>query len=196
MRSLALALFAGGLVASLSQPAHATIVQYNYVGMPFAVQSGAPPSVTHMSGFFDINSFLVPTPTPFTNYNITSAVTAFSFTDGNQTLTKENTSSYTFLVTLDSAGDMIEPWSISIGNTSSGPGFIIFASTPSMCQDTTRGADGYFATIQCFSSVNNAGTWTGPSTSITSSVPIAPSLAFFVPALVGLGAIARRSVRT
>lgn len=195
MRSLALALFAGGLAASLSQPADAGIVQYSYVGMPFAVQSGAPPSVTHMSGFFDINSVLVPTPTPSTNYNITGAVTAFSFTDGNQTLTKKNTSSYSFLVTLDGSGTMIEPWSVTIGDASIGPGFSIFASTPSMCSDTTRGADGYFATIQCFTGVNNAGTWTGPTPVVGTPVPIAPSLAFFVPALVGLTAVARRSPR-
>ena len=195
MRSLALALFAGGLIASVSQPANATIVQYSYVGMPFAVQSGAPPSVTHMSGWFDINSVLVPTPTPSAPYDITSAVTAFSFTDGNQTLTNTNTSSDTFQVTLDSSGTMIEPWNITIGDASSGPGFSIYAYSGSMCADTTRGADGYYATIQCYSGVNNAGTWTGPSSVVGTPMPIAPSLAFFVPALIGLGAVGRRNPR-
>ena len=163
--------------------------------MPFAVQSGAPPSVTHMSGWFDINSVLVPTPTPSAPYDITSAVTAFSFTDGNQTLTNTNTSSDTFQVTLDSSGTMIEPWNITIGDASSGPGFSIYAYSGSMCGDTTRGADGYYATIQCYSGVNNAGTWTGPSSVVGTPMPIAPSLAFFVPALIGLGAVGRRNPR-
>ena len=195
MRALAVVSIAASLVASLCQPARATIVQYSYVGMPFAVQSGAPPSVTNMSGWFDVNNALVSIPTPpySTPDDITSAVTAFSFTDGNQTLTNTTTGSYTFDVTFDSSGTMIEPWNITIGNASSGPGFSIYAYTSSMCADTTRGTDGYYATIQCYSGVNNAGTWTGPRPVVGTPVPVAPSLAFFVPAIIGLRAVRRRN---
>jgi hypothetical protein len=193
MRSLAVALFVVGVLASLDQPANAAIVEYSYVGMPFVIKSGTPPTpVTQISGFFLVNKALIPIPTPSQDFDITSAVTAFSFTDGSQTLTNINTSSDTFLVTLDSSGTMIEPWSVSIGNTVSGPGLSIFAQSTGTCADTTRGANGYFATIRCNSSVNNAGTWTGPSPVLGSTIPIAPSLAFFVPALVALAAVARR----
>jgi hypothetical protein len=34
--------------------------------------------------------------------------------------------------------------------------------TASECGDNSRGANGYAATIQCFSGVENAGTWAGP----------------------------------
>jgi hypothetical protein len=91
MRFCSLVVLASGLLWLSSQPVAAGIAQYNYVGMPFAVTSGSPPpSVTNISGDFQFNQALVPTPTPAPD-DITSLITAFSFTDGNQTLTKLNT---------------------------------------------------------------------------------------------------------
>jgi hypothetical protein len=100
MRFCSLHVLACGFLGLFSVPATAGIVQYNYVGMPFVVSTGSPPSsVTNISGDFQFNQVLVPTPTPALD-NITSLITAFSFTDGNQTLTKLNTSSFSFQVTL------------------------------------------------------------------------------------------------
>src|SRR5262245_50274523 len=85
-----------GFLGLLCRPVMAAPVQYNYTGMPFAVQSGAPSSVTHLSGWFRVDDGLVPRPTPSAPFNITGLVTAFSFTDGNQTLTKVSTPSFSF----------------------------------------------------------------------------------------------------
>ena len=120
MRFRSLVVLACGLLWLSSQPVAAGIVQYNYVGMPFAVTSGSPPSsVTNISGDFQFNQALVPLPTSAPD-DITSLITAFSFTDGNQTLTKLNTSSFSFQITLDSSGALVGPWEIDIGNLSAG----------------------------------------------------------------------------
>jgi hypothetical protein len=195
MRFCPLYVLASGLLWLSSQPVAAGIVQYNYVGMPFAVTSGSSPSsVTNISGDFQFNQVLVPTPTSALD-NITSLITAFSFTDGNQTLTKLNTSSFSFQVTLDSSGALVSPWEIVIGDLSSGPGLQTFSLTPSQCGDNTTGA-GYMATIQCFTGVDNAGAWTGPK-----PVPEPPSVAMLAGsiALLGLGwgrTVRRRQSRT
>ncbi len=139
MRFCSLVVLASGLLWLSSQPVAAGIVQYNYVGMPFAVTSGSPPSsVTNISGDFQFNQALVPLPTSAPD-DITSLITAFSFTDGNQTLTKLNTSSFSFQVTLDSSGALVSPWEINIGDLSSGPGTPdIFAYTQSMWRQHYR----------------------------------------------------------
>ena len=137
MRFCSLVVLAFGLLWLSSQPVAAGIVQYNYVGMPFAVTSGSPPSsVTNISGDFQFNQALVPLPTSAPD-DITSLITAFWFTDGNQTLTKLNTSSFSFQVTLDSSGALVSPWEINIGDLSSGPGLQTFSLTPSQCGDNT-----------------------------------------------------------
>lgn len=200
MRGWCLAILAGCVLACSIHPAGAAIVRYAYSGNPFAVQSGAPPSVTNLSGNFAVNQFLLPS-APFSNDNITGAVTSFSFTDGNQTLTNLN-SSGSFTISLDGAGALIGPWNISIGDTVNGPGLLTVSLTPSQCQDTTRGpsGNGYFATIQCFSGVDNAGTWSGPFAVVGSAVPEPSSLALLTGALgvlgFGGGIATRRHART
>ncbi|HEY1299075.1 MAG TPA: hypothetical protein VGF07_01170 [Stellaceae bacterium] len=189
MRVLCLVVAACGLVGLLSWPAAASIVEYDYTGQPFAVGSGQPPSVTHLSGNFRIDfSALFPPTTP--DDNITSLVKSFSFTDGNQTLTNLNTPNFTFEATFNSTGKLIGPWDIEIGDTSNGPGMSIFALSADQCNDTTRGANGYFATIQCFPGVDNRGTWTGPiSLGAPPPVPEPPSFALLAGGIVlfGLG---------
>ncbi len=203
MRFRSLVVLACGLLWLSSQPVAAGIVQYNYVGMPFAVTSGSPPSsVINISGDFQFNQALVPLPTSAPD-DITSLITAFSFTDGNQTLTKLNTSSFSFQITLDSSGALVGPWEIDIGNLSSGPGLQTFSLTPSQCGDNTTGANGYMATIQCFSGVDNAGAWTGPKPVLGSPAPVPepPSVAMLAGSigLLGLGwgrTVRRRQPRT
>lgn len=191
MRSRSLLVLACGLLGLFNLPAAAGIVQYDYVGMPFAVTSGSPPSsVTNISGDFQFNQVLVPTPTPALD-DISSLITSFSFTDGFQTLTKLNTSSYSFLITLDSSGALVSPWEITIGDINNGPGLQTFSLTPSQCGDNSRGANGYTATIQCFTGVDNAGAWTGPIPVVGSPAPVPepPSIALIAGSigLLGLG---------
>lgn len=178
------------LLALAAPRAEAATVTYSYTGQSFAVTSGpVPPSVTNLSGSFSVvQGSLFP---PTTSADITALVTDFSFTDGNQTLTKQNTASYSFIVSLDAGGQLIGPWEITIGYPSSGIGFLTSVIDADQCQDVTRGAGDYLATIQCFSGVNNAGRWTGPTEDNT-PVPVAPALSFFAPALLALGAVARR----
>jgi hypothetical protein len=180
-----------GSLGLFNLPAAAGIVQYKYVGMPFAVTTGAPPpSVTNITGDFQFNQVLVPTPTP-TLDDITSLITSFSFTDGNQTLTKLNTPSFSFQITLDSAGALVSPWEITIGDLANGPGLQTFSLTPSQCGDNSRGVNRYTATIQCFSGVDNAGMWTGPTPVVGAPAPVAepPSVALLAGSigLLGLG---------
>jgi hypothetical protein len=197
MRFWSLLVLASGVLWLFSQPATAGIVQYNYVGMPFAVTSGSPPSsVTNISGDFRFNQVLVPTPTAAPD-DISSLITAFSFTDGNQTLTKLNTSSFSFQITLDSSGALVSPWEITIGDISGGPGLQTVSLTPSQCQDNTTGANGYQATIQCFSGVDNAGTWTGPIPVVGAPAPVPepPSVALLAGSIGLLGLGWARAVR-
>ena len=62
-----------------------------------------------------------------------------------------------------------------------------------------RGLDGYTATIQCFTGVDNAGTWSGPFAVVGSPVPEPTSLALLTGALgvlgFGGGVAARRRAR-
>ena len=153
MRGRCLAILAGCVLAWSVDPAAAALIRYVYSGNPFAVQSGAPPSVTNLSGNFTVNEFLLPS-APFSGEDITSAVATFSFTDGNQTLTNLN-SSGSFTISLDSSGALVGPWEIDISDPQSE--LETFSFSGSMCGDNTRGP-GYTATIQCFSGVNNAGT--------------------------------------
>jgi hypothetical protein len=199
MRFRSLVVLACGLLCLSIRPTNAGIVQYNYVGVPFAVTTGSPPSsVTNISGHFQFNQVLVPTPTPAPD-DITSLVTSFSFTDGNQTLTNLNTSSFSFEITLDSSGALVSLWEITIGDLTNGPGLQTFSISPSQCGDNTsgaNGANGYTATIQCFTGVDNAGAWTGPK-----PVPEPPSVAVLAGsiALLGLGwgrRVCRRQSRT
>jgi hypothetical protein len=197
MRFCSLLVLACGFLGLFSVPATAGIVQYNYVGMPFVVSTGTPPSsVTNISGDFQFNQALVPLPTS-TPDNITSLITAFSFTDGNQTLTKLNTSSFSFRVTLDSSGALVSPWEIDIGNLSNGPGLQTDSITPSQCADFTRGASGYTDTIQCFSGVDNAGAWTGPKPVLGAPAPVPePSSVALLAGSIGLLGLGwARSVR-
>jgi PEP-CTERM motif len=182
MRLRSLLVLACGLLGLFNLPAAAGIVQYNYVGVPFAVTTGSPPSsVTHISGDFQFNQALVPVPTSALD-DISSLITSFSFTDGNQTLTKLNTSSFSFQITLDSSGALVSPWQITIGDLNNGPGLQTFSLTPDQCADNSRGANGYTATIQCFTGVDNAGTWTGPI-----SVPVPePSSIVLIAGSIGL----------
>jgi hypothetical protein len=187
MRFRSLAVLVCGLLGLFNRPAAAGIVQYNYVGVPFAVTTGMPPSsVTNISGDFRFNQVLVPTPTTALD-DITSLVTSFSFTDGNQALTNLNTSSFSFQITLDSSGALVSPWQITIGDINNGPGLQTFSLTPSQCGDNSRGANGYTATIQCFTGVDNAGTWTGPNRVVGSPVPEPPSLALLAGGISLLG---------
>jgi hypothetical protein len=108
MRGGCLAILAGCVLAWAIHPAVGAVVRYNYVGTPFAVTSGSPPpSVTHLSGNFTVNQFLLPS-APFSSQNVTSAVPTFSFTDGFQTLTNLN-SSGSFTISLDGSGALIGP---------------------------------------------------------------------------------------
>ena len=179
---------AGCLFALLARPAAAVTVEYDYVGMPFAVPSGpVPPSVTNLSGEFRVNAALIPLPTSSLD-DITSLVSSFSFTDGNQTLTNRNTQSFSFEITLDSAGHLVSPWEIDIGNIMSGPGLQTVSLTPDECDDMTWGANGYQATIQCFTGVDNKGTWSGPNEALPPPpVPEPSSLPLL--AAAGLAAI-------
>ena len=199
MRGRYLAILAGCALAWSVHPASAAIIRYVYSGSPFAVTSGnPPPSVTHISGNFTVNEFLLPS-APFSSENITSAVATFSFTDGNQTLTNLN-SSGSFTISLDGSNALIGPWEIDIGDLSSGPGLQTFSFSGSQCGDNTRGANGYTATIQCFSGVDNAGTWTGPLRVVGAPVPEPSSLVLLTGALgvlgFGGGAAVRRRART
>jgi hypothetical protein len=164
MRLLYPAVLVCGLIGLLSRPAAALIVEYDYVGMPFAVPSGpVPPSVTNLSGNFRIDfSALFPPTSP--DDDITSLVKSFSFTDGNQTLTNLNTTNFMFEATFNSTGHLVAPWEITIGDIMNGPGLQTFSLTPDQCRDMTWGANGYQATIECFTGVDNKGTWTGPIT--------------------------------
>jgi hypothetical protein len=191
MRFRSLVVLACGLLWLSIRPTNAGIVQYNYVGVPFAVTTGSPPSsVTNISGDFQFNQVLVPTPTTALD-DITSFVTSFSFTDGNQTLANLNTSSFSFQITLDSSGALVSPWEITIGDINNGPGLQTFSLTPSQCGDNSRGANGYTATIQCFSGVDNAGAWTGPKPVLGAPTPVPepPSVAMLAGSigLLGLG---------
>ncbi|MGE0260540.1 MAG: hypothetical protein AB7T18_17485 [Alphaproteobacteria bacterium] len=138
---------------------------------------------------------------PFSSQDVTSAVATFSFTDGNQTLTNSNTAAFSFTISLDSSKALVGPWQINIGDTLNGPGLQTFSLTPSQCADTTRGPNGYFATIRCFSGVDNAGTWTGPFAVVGSPAPVPEpsSLGLLTGALgmlgLGGGAVVRRRAR-
>jgi len=146
MRSRCLAILAVGVLACSMRPAVGAIVRYDYVGNSFAVTSGnPPPSVSHLSGNFTVNQFLLPS-APFSGENITSAVATFSFTDGNQTLTNLN-SSGSFTISLDGSRTLIGPWEIDLGDLQNGPGLQTFSFSGSQCGDNTRGANGYTATI-------------------------------------------------
>ncbi|HEU0155981.1 MAG TPA: PEP-CTERM sorting domain-containing protein [Stellaceae bacterium] len=179
---------AGCLFALFARPAAAVLVEYDYVGMPFAVTTGpVPPSVTNLSGDFQIDAALLPLPTPSLD-DITSLVSSFSFTDGNQTLTNLNTSNFSFEVTLDSAGHLVSPWEIDIGNIMSGPGLQTVSLTPDECDDMTWGANGYQATIQCFPGVDNKGTWSGPN-QVLPPPPVPEPSSLLLLAAAGLAAI-------
>ena len=93
-----------------------------YSGNPFAVTSGNSTTLRHPSQRqLHGKSILLPS-APFSGDNITSAVTTFSFTDGNQTLTNLNSSGFSFTISLDGSGALIGPWEIDIGDLQNGPG--------------------------------------------------------------------------
>jgi len=116
---------------------------------------------------------------------------------GNQTLTKLNTPSFSFQITLDSTGALVSPWEITIGDLANGPGLQTFSISPSQCGDNTTGANGYMATIQCFTGVDNAGTWTGPIPVVGTPAPVPepPSVALLAGSIGLLGLGWARSVR-
>ena len=67
MRVVYAAVLVCGLIGLLSRPAAALIVEYDYVGMPFAVPSGpVPPSMTNLSENFRIDFSALFPPTAHT----------------------------------------------------------------------------------------------------------------------------------
>ena len=203
MRGRGLAIFAVCVLVCSIHPAVGATVQYNYVGNRFDLQSGGPPppsSVINLSGNFIVNQSLLLS-VPFSFDDITSAITAFSFTDGFQTVSNSSTSVFSFTISLDSSGALTGPWLLELGDTVTGPGFLSFSYPTGACGDTTRGAYGYFATIQCSTGVDTAGTWSG-SFVVGSPSPVSepPSLVLLTGALGLLGfggsiAVRRRIAR-
>jgi hypothetical protein len=161
MRVLLPAILVWGVLGFLSRPAAAFIVEYDYVGMPFE-ESNGPPSVTNLSGDFLIDSSKLSLPTTLDD-DISGLIKSFSFTDGNQTLTKSNAPFFTFKATFDDSGQLTGPWDIEIGDQLSGPGMSIVLLRSNVCNDTSLGPHSYVATIECGPDVDNRGRWSGPN---------------------------------
>ena len=106
-------------LATFSLPAAAMPLRYDYVGNNFnSLGESEPPigdydSTMRVTGSFSVSAAIESTSLT----DITELLTSFSFSDGRSTLTDQNTTFSSFLVAVDSLGNITE-WDIRVADQS------------------------------------------------------------------------------
>ena len=186
MRIRTLVLFAAFLLP-LPMMADTT---YYYTGTDFLSTSGVYTTSDSINGWFSVGSPLPANLNDLGNlYNITTQVTAFSFSDGVQTISNGNASDSKFEVITDAHGD-ISAWIVGADIVSGGVKIgIIESGSPA-----TGGAGPGEDAADYLDNSNQAwtpisGTW---STTPPSAVPEPSSSILFLTGVTGLAGVVRR----
>ena len=175
-RKLALLAIVGGFLTAAS--VQAVPITYTYTGNPFTVVSAPYTTSDFVSGMLTLAGPLVAN-MPLTN--VTNQVNAFSFTDGVQTITLNNSAGYLFLFATG-AGGQITQWEVFVGQEN---GNTIDTTHAGVTTDRGR----YGASIGY--NIGTPGTWSSDG----AVADTGSTLSLMTLTLTALGVAARQSKR-
>lgn len=151
----------------------ANAATYTYSGNLFTNVVGTYLGIDEITGYFRVGSLLPASATT----NVTPD--NWSFTDGQQTLNKSN-STASFSITTDAANNVIG-WAVSLATTSSNIGTILTSFNPLTNQGSDQGQSFDFGTF-----TGGKGTNTDQPGEWTTAVPVPASLPLLASGIGGL----------